>query len=104
MTETTYFCDGTGKKLSDEDLAASQVGARKFVEAHPELVSIVQEIFCPACADLAPEYWMEKADLLREAAAQLSNRLQRHRRSFFQEKLKHANSKARPGSGGAESL
>ena len=72
--------------MAPEDMISSQAAAQDYASKGGP-TSHVMEIFCPNCQVTAHEYWQLKAELLVELQAEVGKRVERHRKTFFQEGL-----------------
>ena len=76
MMKITYYCDGCGTQLSDEQAQASLAMAKP-------LGKLAEEQFCSECSTRALDYWKSKAILYTETVQEGLRRIINHRNKFF---------------------
>jgi len=70
----TFYCDGCGITMSQEDASSTPRSEERSNT----------EIFCVVCRNWADSYWKEKSSVVDEAIKEFTQKLERHRRSYFQ--------------------
>lgn len=94
--KVTFYCDATGKELSDAEVRESQALQTEYQQ---ETGLKVSNVFSFKALPFAKEYWKEAQKVAQDASEQLRNRLDKHRTKFFQRKLAQKNDSSKTGSG-----
>lgn len=85
-----HSCDGCGRSLGDNDAKNAELFtisyANALKERNTDSLFMLTDEFCETCQVFAYEYWEQKPQIMAQAYGEANKRIERHRRTFFQER------------------
>lgn len=79
-----YYCDGCNRSLSENEIEANQVFQDSVQRNSPE-TPVFSELWCESCQNFAQDYWNEKSNVVKELVEHSTNRINKHRKTFFKQ-------------------